>query len=179
MAAGPGSTTTITTDRPTIPPPPTTTTTVPLQPPPPMLVSDSFAKDAILAWFRGEFAAANAIIDALCSHLSHLSSSADYTNVFAAIHRRRLHWIQILQMQKYHSIADVALQLRLVAENNKTVLEQQHVIENDVVAEEPEEEEQKTEEKLINGGGGDEHEEYDSPESEITDSGKLITIIIN
>ncbi|WJX13783.1 hypothetical protein P8452_04138 [Trifolium repens] len=172
MAAGPASTTTTTTDRPTIPPPPTTTTTtVPLQPPPPMLVSDSFAKDAILAWFRGEFAAANAIIDALCSHLSHLSSSADYTNVFAAIHRRRLHWIQILQMQKYHSIADVALQLRLVAENNKTVLEQQHVIENDVVAEEPEEEEQKTEEKLINGGGGDEHEEYDSPESEITDSG--------
>jgi hypothetical protein len=169
MAAGPVSTTTTTTDRPSIP---TTTTTVPLQPPPPMLVSDSFAKDAILAWFRGEFAAANAIIDALCSHLSHLSSSADYTNVFAAIHRRRLHWIQILQMQKYHSIADVALQLRLVAENNKTVIEQQDVIENDVVVEEPEEEQQKTEEKLINGG--DEHEEYDSPESEITDSGKLI-----
>jgi hypothetical protein len=72
-------------------------------------------------------------------------------------------------MQKYHSIADVALQLRLVAENNKTVIEQQDVIENDVVVEEPEEEQQKTEEKLINGG--DEHEEYDSPESEITDSG--------
>ncbi|MCI61576.1 2OG-Fe(II) oxygenase family oxidoreductase, partial [Trifolium medium] len=80
------------------------------------------------------------------------------------------HWIQILQMQKYHSIADVALQLRIVAENNKTALEEeQDVIENDVVAEEPEAEEQKTEEKVINGGG-DEHEEYDSPESEITDS---------
>ncbi|KAJ1435742.1 Oxoglutarate/iron-dependent dioxygenase [Sesbania bispinosa] len=87
------------------PPSPTTTTdplstTLPLQQPPPMLVSDSFAKDAILAWFRGEFAAANAIIDALCAHLAHLSSSAsDYNPVFAAIHRRRLNWIPVLQMQ--------------------------------------------------------------------------------
>lgn len=159
MAAGP--TTTTTTDRPTVVAP----TTTPLQPPPPMLVSDSYAKDAILAWFHGEFAAANAIIDALCSHLSHLSSAADYSNVFAAIHRRRLHWIQILQMQKYHSIADVALQLKLVAEKKNTVEE---VIQNDIVV--MEEEEPKTEEKMIDGGG-DEHEEYDSPESEITDSG--------
>lgn len=132
-----------------------------------MLVSDSFAKDAILAWFHGEFAAANAIIDALCSHLSHLSSAADYSSVFAAIHRRRLHWIQILQMQKYHSIADVALQLKIVAEKKNTV--EEVVNENDVVAEE--EEERKTEEKVTDGGN--EHEEYDSPESEITDSGKL------
>ncbi|CAL5208972.1 unnamed protein product [Lathyrus oleraceus] len=152
MAAGPTST--------------TAPTTVPLQPPPPMLVSDSFAKDAILAWFHGEFAAANAIIDALCSHLSHLSSAADYSSVFAAIHRRRLHWIQILQMQKYHSIADVALQLKIVAEKKNTV--EEVVNENDVVAEE---EERKTEEKVIDGGN--EHEEYDSPESEITDSGSL------
>lgn len=146
---------------PPIDPPPTT---LPTQPPPPMLVSDSFAKDAILAWFRGEFAAANAIIDALCTHLSQLSSAADYSSVFAAIHRRRLHWIPVLQMQKYHSIADVALQLRKVDENKNIVEE---VRENDVVVEE----ERKTEAKVIDAG--DEHEEYDSPESEITDSGKL------
>ena len=69
-------------------------------------------------------------------------------------------------MQKYHSIADVALQLKLVAEKKNTVEE---VVENDVVVEM--EVEPKTEEKMIDGGG-DEHEEYDSPESEITDSGK-------
>lgn len=68
-------------------------------------------------------------------------------------------------MQKYHSIADVALQLKTVADKKNTVEE---VIQNDIVV--MEEEEQKTEEKVIDGGG-DEHEEYDSPESEITDSG--------
>ncbi|KAA8543198.1 hypothetical protein F0562_021307 [Nyssa sinensis] len=84
----------------------------------PMMISDTFAKDAILAWFRGEFAAANAIIDALCNHLTQLegsSGSSEYKSVFAAIHRRRLNWIPILQMQKYYSIADVALELRHVA----------------------------------------------------------------
>ena len=36
----------------------------------PMMISDSFARDAILAWYRGEFVVANAIIDALCAHLT-------------------------------------------------------------------------------------------------------------
>jgi len=75
-------------------------------------------------------------------------------------------------MQKYHSIADVALQLKIVADKKNTVEE---VIQNDIVV--MEEEEQKTEEKVIDGGG-DEHEEYDSPESEITDSGKLYIILL-
>ena len=35
-------------------------------------VPEVFARDAILAWFRGEFAAANAIIDALCGHLAEI-----------------------------------------------------------------------------------------------------------
>ena len=35
-----------------------------------MMISDSFARDAILAWYRGEFVVANAIIDALCAHLT-------------------------------------------------------------------------------------------------------------
>nr|GFD59488.1 hypothetical protein [Tanacetum cinerariifolium] len=66
---------------------------------------------------RGEFAAANAIIDALCSHLSELENGrCEYESVFGAIHRRRLNWIPILQMQKYFSIADVTLELKKVAE---------------------------------------------------------------
>lgn len=87
--------------------------------PAPGMMPEAFAKDAIIAWFRGEFAAANAIIDALCSHLKQLEGGggSEYESVFAAIHRRRLNWIPILQMQKYYSIADVALELRKVAAN--------------------------------------------------------------
>ncbi|XP_061356250.1 RNA demethylase ALKBH10B [Gastrolobium bilobum] len=143
-------------------------TVVPLQPPPPVLVSDSFAKDAILAWFRGEFAAANAIIDALCAHLSQLNSASDYDSVFAAIHRRRLNWIPILQMQKYHSIADVSLELRRVAEKKtpSPTTEADENADNEAV-----ETEQKTVTESVGNDEAAEHEEYDSPESEITDSG--------
>ncbi|KAG8389386.1 hypothetical protein BUALT_Bualt02G0223800 [Buddleja alternifolia] len=90
------------------------------QPQPP--ASEAFAKDAIIAWFRGEFAAANAIIDALCGQLTQLeggATAADYESVFAAIHQRRLNWIPILQMQKYYSIADVTLELKKVAEKKR------------------------------------------------------------
>lgn len=94
------------------------------QPQLPMMTtaSEAFAKDAIIAWFRGEFAAANAIIDALCSHLTQLEdgATAPYESAFAAIHRRRLNWIPILQMQKYYSIADVALELKKVAEKKRS-----------------------------------------------------------
>ncbi|KAL4558804.1 hypothetical protein LXL04_037006 [Taraxacum kok-saghyz] len=79
--------------------------------------SEAFAKDAIISWFRGEFAAANAIIDALCGHLSRLEGGrCEYESVFAAIHRRRMNWIPILQMQKYFSIADVTLELQKVCD---------------------------------------------------------------
>ncbi|PON52871.1 hypothetical protein TorRG33x02_307160 [Trema orientale] len=89
---------------------------VPMPSPAMTVMPDSFAKEAMLAWFRGEFAAANAIIDALCGHLAQLSGGgSEYEAVFAAVHRRRLNWIPILQMQKYHSIADVAVELRRVA----------------------------------------------------------------
>lgn len=37
-----------------------------------IMTSEAYAKDAIIAWFRGEFAAANAIIDALCNHMRQL-----------------------------------------------------------------------------------------------------------
>ncbi|KAK1428244.1 hypothetical protein QVD17_17074 [Tagetes erecta] len=82
------------------------------------VMPDAFAKDAIISWFRGEFAAANAIIDALCSHLSQFEGGRnEYESVFAAIHRRRLNWIPILQMQKFFSIADVTLELQNVTKS--------------------------------------------------------------
>nr|GMD60987.1 RNA demethylase ALKBH10B-like [Ipomoea batatas] len=86
--------------------------------PPAAVVPEAVAKDAIIAWFRGEFAAANAIIDALCSHLAQMEGGGggcEYESLFAAVHRRRFNWIPILQMQKYFSIADVTLELQKVA----------------------------------------------------------------
>ncbi|PKI75030.1 hypothetical protein CRG98_004577 [Punica granatum] len=88
---------------------------VPVQPPPPLLVTDAFAKDVILSWFRGEFAAANAIIDALCGYLSQLGGVSDYEAVFQAVHRRRMNWIPVLHMQEFHSVAEVVLELSRVA----------------------------------------------------------------
>ncbi|KAL1226316.1 RNA demethylase ALKBH10B [Cardamine amara subsp. amara] len=76
---------------------------------PPVLLSDSAA---MITWFHGEFAAANAIIDALCGHLMEGFGSAEYEGVMAALHRRRLNWIPVLQMQKYHSISQVTLELQ-------------------------------------------------------------------
>ncbi|KAL9228098.1 hypothetical protein vseg_003712 [Gypsophila vaccaria] len=78
-------------------------------------------KETVLEWYRGEFAAANAIIDALCHHLVQVTAGAggvdapEYAPVFAAIHRRRMNWIPVLQMQKYFTIADVAAELRNAA----------------------------------------------------------------
>ena len=176
----------------------------------PMMISDSFARDAILAWYRGEFAAANAIIDALCAHLTQLAgagvggvASSEYDAVFAAIHRRRLNWIPVLQMQKYHSIADVAVELRRVAAPKKkydTINEQDHadstakaetkkseevkVAKLDEQDQKVEEEEQseKIDEKVTESDGnvGLELGEEDdsSPDSDITDSGKCFYFYI-
>ncbi|WOL16397.1 hypothetical protein Cni_G25184 [Canna indica] len=83
-----------------------------------MVVSEAYAKDPMIVWFRGEFAAANAIIDELCGHLAQIGGDTDeYEPVFAAIHRRRLNWLPVLHMQKYHPIAEVAAALRLVTAN--------------------------------------------------------------
>ncbi|KAI5018434.1 hypothetical protein ZWY2020_043322 [Hordeum vulgare] len=73
------------------------------------------ARDAVIGWYRGEFAAANAVIDALCGHLAQIGG-ADYDAVFAALHRRRLNWFPVLHMQKFYSVADVAAGLRRVSD---------------------------------------------------------------
>ncbi|KAK1398977.1 Alkylated DNA repair protein alkB-like protein 8 [Heracleum sosnowskyi] len=86
--------------------------------------SSSCSKDAVIAWFRGEFAAANAIIDVLCNHLSEVHGVGDvYESTFGAIHRRRLNWIPILQMQKYYPISDVVSEIKSVTEKKGNVVQ--------------------------------------------------------
>ncbi|KAK6260134.1 hypothetical protein SCA6_014608 [Theobroma cacao] len=146
-------------------------------------VADVFAKDSIISWFRGEFAAANAIIDALCAHLAQLhgggAGGSEYEAVFSAIHRRRLNWIAVLQMQKYHSIADVAAELKKVAAkkteeggedgDHKEEVKGGGGGEGDCLDDEKEKVAEKVMENEGNGEVGGEEEE-DSPDSDITDS---------
>ncbi|XVF32639.1 hypothetical protein REPUB_Repub17cG0099700 [Reevesia pubescens] len=144
-------------------------------------VADVLAKDTIISWFRGEFAAANAIIDALCAHLVQLQGGgggggSEYEAVFAAIHSRRLNWIPVLQMQKYHSIADVTVELKKVAA--KKIGGGDGVDKEEVKGGgggedgclDDEKEKEKVMENEANGEVGGEEEE-DSPDSDITDSG--------
>ncbi|KAG6703696.1 hypothetical protein I3842_07G098400 [Carya illinoinensis] len=173
IEAGPASPT----DR-AVPPPVAPPTMIPIQNP--MMISDEFARDAILAWYRGEFAAANAIIDALCAHLAQLGGArSEYDAVFAAIHRRRLNWIPVLQMQKYHSIADVAVELRRVGEKKKMDMNKEDAEAETKNSAELKvakfDEKDKLDEKLTqsdaNGEGEFGEEQDSSPESDITDSG--------
>ncbi|KAG8370698.1 hypothetical protein BUALT_Bualt13G0010400 [Buddleja alternifolia] len=148
--------------------------------PPLMTASEAFAKDAIIAWFRGEFAAANAIIDALCSHLKQLdgcgataAAAEDYESAFAAIHRRRLNWIPILQMQKYYSIADVTAELTKVAEKKREEADVDEKKVDDVAnGDFTSEKEKENNGGLVDeDGGGGEVVDDSPPHSEITDSG--------
>lgn len=147
-------------------------------------VPEAFAKDAIIAWFRGEFAAANAVIDVLCSHLQELESiggGADYGSVFAAIHRRRLNWVPILQMQKYYPIVDVTAELEKVAEKKREMVVVGTAAEGGCTSALKEEYEEKEKEKNVEGnvdaggqtmvGEGGETVAV-SPESDYADSGQ-------
>lgn len=138
--------------------------------------AEAYAKDAIIAWFRGEFAAANAIIDSLCSHLQELESiggGADYGSVFTAIHHRRLNWVPILQRQKYYPIVDVTAELGKVAEKKKEVVVDWNVAEGgctSALKEEYEEKAKNAEGSLHVEEGGD--TVVASLEIDYTDSGK-------
>ncbi|CAH2071870.1 unnamed protein product [Thlaspi arvense] len=158
---------------------------VPVQVPPGAVVSDGLGKDALISWFRGEFAAANAIIDTMCAHLRKTGggggdealSGSEYEAVFAAIHRRRLNWIPVLQMQKYHSIAEVAIELQKVAAKKAEDLKEMKTEAEDLKQKKTEAEEvkkvcfngEKVTENELNGDVED--VEDDSPSSDITDSG--------
>ncbi|XP_042390951.1 RNA demethylase ALKBH10B-like [Zingiber officinale] len=91
-------------------------------------VPELYARDAMIAWFRSEFAAANAIIDALCSHLAQIGGAEEYESVFAAVHRRRLNWIPVLHMQKFYSISDISAELHSVAANRSPAKDKFHAV---------------------------------------------------
>ncbi|XP_020216993.1 RNA demethylase ALKBH10B isoform X2 [Cajanus cajan] len=72
-------------------------------------------RDGFIGWLRGEFAAANAIIDSLCHHLRGVGEPGEYDMVVGAIQQRRCNWTPVLLMQQYYSVSDVVYALQQVA----------------------------------------------------------------
>ncbi|KAE8691946.1 Hydroxyproline-rich glycoprotein family protein, putative isoform 2 [Hibiscus syriacus] len=72
-------------------------------------------RDGFIYWLRGEFAAANAMIDALCNHLREVGEAGEYESLIACIQQRRCHWSPVLHMQQLFSIAEVSYALQQVA----------------------------------------------------------------
>ncbi|URE44616.1 Hydroxyproline-rich glycoprotein family protein [Musa troglodytarum] len=71
-------------------------------------------RDGFISWLRGEFAAANAIIDLLIHHLRVVGEPGEYDHVAGCIHQRRFHWTPILHLQQYFPVADVMYALQQV-----------------------------------------------------------------
>lgn len=69
-------------------------------------------RDGFISWLRGEFAAANAIIDLLLVHLRTVGDPGEYDIVAAAVHQRRHHWAPVIHMQQFFPVADVAFALQ-------------------------------------------------------------------
>ncbi|KAL4638017.1 hypothetical protein ACB092_03G120800 [Castanea dentata] len=72
-------------------------------------------RDGFISWLRGEFAAANAIIDNLCHHLRAVGEPGEYDMVIGCIQQRRCNWNPVLHMQQYFSVAEVIYSLQQVA----------------------------------------------------------------
>ncbi|XWS22943.1 hypothetical protein CRYUN_Cryun29cG0079000 [Craigia yunnanensis] len=72
-------------------------------------------RDGFIYWLRGEFAAANAMIDSLCHHLREVGEVGEYEAVIACIHQRRCNWNPVLHMQQYFSVAEVSYALQQVS----------------------------------------------------------------
>ncbi|KAG2701752.1 hypothetical protein I3760_06G058300 [Carya illinoinensis] len=72
-------------------------------------------RDGFISWLRGEFAAANAIIDSLCHHMRTVGNLGEYDNVIGCIQQRRCNWNPVLHMQQYFSVAEVVYALQQVA----------------------------------------------------------------
>ncbi|XP_057478007.1 RNA demethylase ALKBH10B-like isoform X2 [Actinidia eriantha] len=72
-------------------------------------------RDGFISWLRGEFAAANAIIDTLCHHLRLVGEPGEYDAVIGCIQQRRCNWNPVLHMQQYFSVAEVGHALQQVA----------------------------------------------------------------
>ncbi|GMH20352.1 hypothetical protein Nepgr_022193 [Nepenthes gracilis] len=72
-------------------------------------------RDEFISWLRGEFAAANSIIDSLCHHLRAVGEPGEYDVVIGCIQQRRCSWNSVLHMQQYFSIAEVIFALQHVS----------------------------------------------------------------
>lgn len=71
-------------------------------------------RDNFISWLRGEFAAANAIIDSLCHHMCIVSEPGEYDAVLNCIQQRRCNWNPVLHLQQYFSVAEVTYALQQV-----------------------------------------------------------------
>ncbi|CAA3031679.1 Hypothetical predicted protein [Olea europaea subsp. europaea] len=69
-------------------------------------------RDGFLMWLRGEFAAANAIIDSLCHHLRVVGEPGEYDGVIGSIQQRRCNWNPVLHLQQYFPVAEVIYALQ-------------------------------------------------------------------
>ncbi|CAM0872200.1 unnamed protein product [Alopecurus aequalis] len=72
-------------------------------------------RDGFISWLRGEFAAANAIIDLLVLHLRAQGDPGEFDHVFATVQQRRQHWAPIIHMQQFFPVSDVAFALQQAA----------------------------------------------------------------
>ncbi|XP_074555662.1 uncharacterized protein LOC141811538 [Curcuma longa] len=73
-------------------------------------------RDGFISWLRGEFVAANAIIDLLMDHLRVTGEPGEYDHVVGSIHQRRFHWTYFLHMQQFFPVADVGYALQQVVD---------------------------------------------------------------
>lgn len=82
-------------------------------------------RDGFISWLRGEFAAANAIIDSLCNHLRAVGEPGEYDLVIGCIQQRRCNWNPVLHMQQYFSVGEVIVALQQVALRKQQQQQQQ------------------------------------------------------
>ncbi|XP_050231813.1 RNA demethylase ALKBH10B [Mercurialis annua] len=83
-------------------------------------------RDGFISWLRGEFAAANAIIDSLCHHLRAVGEPGEYDLVIGCIQQRRCNWNPVLHMQQYFSVGEVIVALQQVALRKQQQQQQLH-----------------------------------------------------
>ena len=80
---------------------------------PPQWVPDE--RDGFICWIRSEFAAANAIIDAMCDHLKGVGDHGEYDGVIGCLQQRRVNWYPVLHLQQFFSVSEVVHSLDQVA----------------------------------------------------------------
>ncbi|XP_072992665.1 RNA demethylase ALKBH10B-like isoform X2 [Typha latifolia] len=71
-------------------------------------------RDGFITWLRGEFAAANAIIDQLLGHLLAIGEPGEYDHLAACVHQRRCHWTPVLHLQQFFPVSEVAFALQQI-----------------------------------------------------------------